>query len=163
MEVTITMMVAAIVIGITYTAYTIIKKSFVDFKAKNEDIALLARVDQVMKRDFDRAVIIQADNTGIDLINEDQPPVHYEITPTYILRKTTATDTFKVQSQDIKTFFEKKERNELEESSNLTDSEANRIDELSFTVNYKGDFIPFHFIKKYSSANLIKRNPNAIN
>jgi len=163
MEVTIAMLVAAIVIGITYTAYTIVSKSFIDFKAKNEDIALLARIDQVMKRDFDRAVMIEADNTGIEMINNTQLPVHYEITPMYILRKTIATDTFKVQSLDIKVFFEKQEKNTMAESGNLTSEEANRIDELYFTVNYKNDLIPFHFNKKYSSANLIKRNPNAIN
>src|SRR5471030_1943654 len=96
MEVTITMLVAAIVIGITYTAYTIISKSFINFKAKNEDIALLARIDKVIKRDFDRAVVIEADDTGIEMINNNQLPVHYAIAPTYIVRKTIVTDTFKV-------------------------------------------------------------------
>jgi len=163
MEVTIAMLVTAIVIGITYTAYTIISKSFIDFKAKNEDIALLTRIDQVMKRDFDRAVMIEADNTGIEMINNNKLPVHYEITSTYIVRKTITADTFKVQIQDIKVLFEKQEKNTMTESGNLSKDESNRIDELSFTVNYKNDLIPFHFNKKYSSVNLIKRNPNAIN
>lgn len=163
MEVTITMLVAAIVIGITYTAYTIISKSFTDFKTKNEAIALLARIDQVIRRDFDRAVMIEADNAGINLLNDDRSFVHYEMTAAYILRKTSVTDTFKVQTQDVQTYFEKKEKNELTESFNLAGDESNRIDELSFTINYQNDLIPFHFIKKYSSANLIKRNPNAIN
>lgn len=163
MEVTIAMLVAAIVIGMTYTAYTIISKSFIDFKAKNEGIALLARIDHVMKRDFDRAVMIEVDDTGITMINNNQLPVHYEIMPSYILRKTSVADTFKVQSRDINMFFEKREKNEMTANTNLTSAELNRIDELSFAISYKNDLIPFHFIKKYSAVNLINRNPHAIN
>jgi Tfp pilus assembly protein PilE len=151
MEVTITMLIAVIVIGITYTAYTIVNKSFLNYKSKNEDIALLARIDHLIRRDFEQATIVEGDQTGINIIKSGQPSIHYEITPGYILRKATVTDTFKVNSSDVKAYFEG------------TDRQYDRIDELTFTIHDQDDLIPYHYFKQYSSANLIQPSPNAIN
>lgn len=162
MEVTITMLVAAIVIGITYTAYTIISRSFIDFKSKNEDIALIARIDHLVKRDFEQADLIVTDESGVSIQKLGLMPVHYEFNPSYIVRRSVVADTFKVNNTDIKTFFEHREKSPNNDSD-PSDVAGNRIDELSFTITYKDDLIPFHYVKTYSAVNLLPGNPYAFN
>lgn len=158
MEVTITMLVAAIVISITYTAYEIVSKSFIGFKSKNEDMAVIANVDHLMKRDFERADIIAISNAGIALQQADKPTVYYEFANTYIVRKSITTDTFKVNNREVKMLFEHQARG----VSADTDIPDNTIDELSFVIDYQDEAIPCHFYKSYSSVNLIQRNAYAI-
>ncbi|WP_448698216.1 hypothetical protein ACFGVR_15465 [Mucilaginibacter sp. AW1-3] len=160
MEVTITMLIAAIVIGITYTAYTIVSQSFIHFKGKNEGLALLANVDHLLQRDFARAELIVADDSGITMQGDHQAPVHYEMAAAYLVRKSLTTDTFKVAISGVKMFFENQNKDFRPGFAGI---EENRIDELSLILTYQDEMIPFHYTKTYSSANLIQRNPHALN
>jgi Tfp pilus assembly protein PilE len=164
MEVTVAMLIAAIVIGITYTAYNIISKTYGNFKKKNEDMAVLARLDQLLRRDFDRADLITESGHEMIFQKEGQPDIRYEIAPTYLVRNAISVDTFKVVNANYQVLFEGQLKNETENiDSDTNDKEEERIDELSFTVDFKDEAIPYHYEKKYSSENLIKRSPNAIN
>ena len=58
MEVTIAMIVAGIVVMMSYTVFTIMGKSYLDFSKKNESIASLLLFDKVLKRDFSNARLI---------------------------------------------------------------------------------------------------------
>jgi len=161
LEVTITMLIAAVVISITYTAYEIVSKSFISFKSKNEDMAMVANIDHLLKRDFDRADIILSANTGIELRQQDKPVIYYEFANAYIVRKSGAIDTFKVTNRDVKMYFEHQARNSSE-YMNTSDAGNNRIDELSFMIIYKDEMIPCHFYKQYSSVNLMQTNAYAL-
>jgi Tfp pilus assembly protein PilE len=157
LEVTITMLITALLIGITYTSYSIIVKSYQSFDKKNNEMAVLATLDHLLKRDFDQAESIFKDQEGIALISINKT-IKYQFKLDYILRIGARTDTFKVQTQDVNTAFENVSINEVQETE-----EQNRIDELAFTLIYQNEKIPYHYVKLYSSVNLIFRNPDAVN
>ena len=161
-EVTISMLVAAIVIGIAYTTFNLVSKSYLGFKTKNQELAILTRVDQLFNRDFEQASLIQSSNNTIIIYKTNQSPIWYEINPANIIRRSVVTDTFKVQTQGLSAAFEGKTKNaniEIDESDNPT--ESGRIDELSFTMVYQNEQIPCHYTKTYSSVDLIERKTNA--
>jgi prepilin-type N-terminal cleavage/methylation domain-containing protein len=157
MEVTITMLIAGILIAITYTSYSIIIKSYRSFTAKNEDIVVLVSLDHVLQRDFDRADIILKQTDGITLKNSNQM-IKYTFSPDFITRIASKMDTFKVQTQEVNTSFDNIPMGEVQ-----ADDEQNRLDDLAFTLVFQNEKIPYHYHKLYSSDNLINRNPHANN
>jgi Tfp pilus assembly protein PilE len=156
LEVSITMLITGLLIAITYTSYSIIVKSNLQFTTKNDEMAVLVSLDHLLKRDFDRAESVYKNESGIYL-NSGGTAINYEFTPGYIVRHSSRIDTFKVQIQDIITSFENSPLTEIQETE-----EQNRVDELGFTLTYKGAQIPYIYHKLYSSADLISRNPNAV-
>ena len=157
LEVTITMLITALLIGITYTSYSIIVKSYHSFTAKNEELAVLATLDHLLKRDFEQAEAVFKNQDGIVLLS-DSKTLKYEFKPDYIIRSGIRIDTFKMQTQDVNSMFENVPLNEVQETE-----EQNRVDELSFILIFQNEKIPYHYYKLYSSVNLIQRNPNAVN
>jgi Tfp pilus assembly protein PilE len=157
MEVTITMLITGLIIGITYTSYSIVIKSYQSFTTKNENMAVLVSLDHVLKRDFERADSIFKDSAGITL-KRDNIAIKYVFMPDFVVRNSVRTDTFKVQTQDVMTTFENVPIIEIQATS-----EQNRIDGLDFTLVFQNEKIPYHYRKLYSSENLIERNPNAVN
>jgi len=161
------MLVAAIVIGIAYTAFTVVSQSYLQFKAKNEGIAELATLDHLFKRDFEQAERIQDTTNGIAIYKKNQIPVVYQINLQTIIRSQISTDTFKVKLpggiSGFQTFFEGKSKsNQTEENASSTNAENNRIDEVSFSISYQDQHIPYHYTKTYSSASLIERSTHAL-
>jgi Tfp pilus assembly protein PilE len=157
MEVTVTMLVTAILIGITYTSYSIIVKSYGGFNTKNDEMAALVSLDHVLKRDFERSEGVYKTQDGI-VLKKENSVIGYVFAPGYVIRNAARADTFKVQVQDMVTSFENAPLNEVQETEEL-----NRTDELAFTLTYKNEQIPYLYHKLYSSVNLIQRNPNAVN
>jgi prepilin-type N-terminal cleavage/methylation domain-containing protein len=157
LEVTITMLIAGVLIGITYTSYSIVFKSYHSFSVKNEDMTVLITLDHLLKRDFEKADTILKDTGGI-ILTKDNRLIKYEFMPDFVVRIAARTDTFKVQTQELNTTFENVPIVELQATA-----EENRIDGLDFIVIFQNEKIPFHYRKLYSSENLIQRNPNAVN
>ena len=156
MEVTITMLVAAILIGITYASYSIVSKSYLSFTIKNNDMTGLETLDKLLKRDFDRAEIIKKDTSGIALKGAGYT-VKYEFMPDLIVRISGRQDTFKIKPVELNTLFEGMPVNDVNPSD-----EQNRLDQLDIILLFQTEKIPYHYHKQYSSANLIQRNPDAI-
>ncbi len=157
LELTITMLVTALVIGITYTSYLIVFKSYTSFNTKNNELAVLVNLDHVLKRDFEKAEIVLKDTDGIALtIGENY--IKYEFKPDFVVRHTIKKDTFKVQTQYVNFAFENVAINDVKNTV-----EQNRIDELGFTIVLRNENFSYHYHKQYSSANLIQRNPYAVN
>jgi hypothetical protein len=157
LEVTITMLLTALVIGITYASYTIVVKSYRSFTGHNDDLTVLTNLDHVLKRDFDQAEIIYKATDGISLKSRNNL-IKYTITPEFITRSTGKTDTFKVQTQEVATLY-----NNIPLTEVQLKEEQNRIDEFSFNLVFPTAKIPYHYYKLYSSFNLIQRDRNAIN
>ncbi|BAU54907.1 PulJ/GspJ family protein [Mucilaginibacter gotjawali] len=157
MEVTITMLVAALVMGITYSAYSIIIKSYGAFNKKNQDMAVLVRLDEWLKKDFSRADIILKDTAGIALNSADRH-IKYRFDPEFIVRTEIRADTFKVKTDSLVTAFEGLPVNEFGPTDEQT-----RLDDLDLVILFQGEKIPYHYHKQYSSVNLINRNANALN
>jgi len=156
-EVTISMMIAAIVIGIAYTAYTIINKSYLSYNTKHEEIAVLLRLNELMTKDFDHADIVEKSDSGLT-IKMGINVINYVLAPNYIVRTSGIADTFKVKTQQISTSFAAQPLTEVG-----TDEEQNRVDELDMIVVYENKMFPYHYFKQYSSANLFQRKNDAIN
>jgi hypothetical protein len=157
MEISIVMLISAIVIGIAYTAFNIINQSYSSFQHKNEDIAVLVRLDELLRKDFSRANTISRTTNGI-FVKTGIDSVTYEFEPDFTVRISTIIDTFKLNVQDVVTTFE---TSPITAISPVT--EQNRIDELNFSILFENEKIPYYYHKQYSSSNLIERNPNAIN
>jgi prepilin-type N-terminal cleavage/methylation domain-containing protein len=151
MEVTITMLIAAILMAITYTTYSIVSRSYLSFNTKNKNMAELQQLDKLLKRDFDRAENIQKISKGIQIENTRQV-ITYEFNPDFIVRTALITDTFKVKTDSLNMSFE-----------GQSAGEQSRLDELSFTLVFQKENIPYHYYKQYSSVNLIQTESNAVN
>jgi hypothetical protein len=151
------MLIAALVITITYTAYRIVSQSYQNFNMRQAEMADLIRLDKLLLVDFDNAEYISRQGEGI-LLKDSSGIVAYTFQPDRILRQAGITDTFKVRAIELNLSFE---HTHSAENPNA-DPEYNRVDELSFQVLYRKEKIPYHYLKEYSSADLIKRNPYAV-
>jgi len=153
LEVTVTMILAAIVISITYTAFDIISRSFQNYKEKQEEVAIMVKVDELLNKDFNRATLLLKNGPdGIILKSNDQQ-TEYLFGDSSIIRTTLMADTFKVHMEDLQMYNERK----LVTTETFDNEKAVRIDELSFTITYQERKIPYHYYKQYSSENLISR------
>jgi hypothetical protein len=157
MEVTIAMLISAIVIGITYTIYTIVTKSYNSFNIKNENVAVVLRLDELLKKDFDHAEFILKTSNGISVQNPSGN-ITYQFDPDFVVRAGLITDTFKVKTDSLYTSFE---NNVIGETG--TTDEQNTLDELGFSLILQNEKITYYYHKIYSSVNLFNRKPDAIN
>jgi len=157
MEVTIAMLLAAIVIAITYTVYTIGVKSYGSYTVKNSNMATLIRLDELLQKDFEKAEAINKTGTGISCANDGRV-VSYEFIPEGVIRSSGITDTFKVNVETINLLFEHVPVTELALSG-----EESRVDELRLDLLFEENRISNSYHKHYSSANLIQRNNDALN
>lgn len=157
MEITITMLLAAIVISITYTAYTIISKSYIGFTNKNKDISTVVQLDKLLKKDFYKASAISRDNQKI-LFKTDSADIIYEFGPDMVTRTQGIIDTFKIQTATMNTTFESQPLNDFP-----TTDRPNLLDDMEWKIVLQNEKIPYHYHKQYSSVNLFQENPDANN
>ena len=151
MEITVAMLISALVIAITYTCYTIVYQSYTSYQSRQSKLAEINQFTQTLTRDLERSEIVLLRADTIIIKNES---ITYQIRPEYTLRTKGITDTFKVKTADLACFFEGRALNA--ESAGLAD-------EISFTIIVGDAKIPYHYLKSYSSQNLINSNPNALN
>ena len=161
LELMIAMLISGIVIGITYSSYIIVHKSYLAFKTKNEEMAVITQIDQVLKRDFNRAEMITGGGNMIRIKTTDSTMIAYKFNAAYIIRTSTVNDTFKVNIDHQQLLFEHHIQVVPMDAFDIP-PETNRIDELSYEIAYRGEVIPYHYLKAYSSANLIQRKSDAI-
>lgn len=170
MEVTISMLVAAIVVAMAYSAYGIIVRSWLGFTEKNQQMAVVLRLDELLRRDLEKATLVEQEQGGI-AIGGGERFVHYQIGPEQVLRIGSITDTFKIKPLNFQACFEGKalEMNQehsefgyaLSQGSGMgADSkEGPLIDEITFSVSLQNAIVPFHYKKKYSAESLLTINP----
>ena len=150
LELTITMLLVALVIGITYTIYTIVSRSYESFQYKNEEIAVLDRLNELLSKDFSRSDSIFKTPRGL-LFQSKRDTISYELDTGFITRTNTITDTFKVKTQDLNILYQNQSLND-----NAPIAGKSRIDEMEFDIWLQNEKIPYHYHKLYSSENLIK-------
>lgn len=157
MEVTIAMLLSAIVIGLTYTVFSLVTLSYQSYQVRHREMALVLSLDGLLQRDFNRAVVILKDTDGIAL-KDGNRIVKYRFYPDYVLRTGIAIDTFRVKTDSVAMSFEGKTLD-----SSGAGEENNRLDELDMQVTLQKEKIPYYYHKIYSSANLINRKRDARN
>lgn len=150
------MLIASIAIAMTYTVYTIVVKAYGSYHAKNKDLAVIIRLDELLKKDFEHAGIVLKNANGLSFKSTDRN-VAYAIGPDFIIRNSAIADTFNVKLRDVNLAFENTPVIEVAETE-----ESNRVDELWFNLLVEDQKISYHYAKRYSSANLIQRK-NAVN
>jgi hypothetical protein len=155
MEITITMLLAGLVISITYTAYTIISGSYLGFTNKNREIAEVIQLDRLLKKDFYRASSISGNNQKI-LFRTDSADIRYEFAPDRVTRTQGITDTFKIQTETMSVTFENQPLHD-----SLTTDRPGLLDDMEWKIILQNEKIPYHYHKQYSSVNLFQENPDA--
>jgi prepilin-type N-terminal cleavage/methylation domain-containing protein len=156
-EVTIAMLISAIVIGITYAVFSVINQSYNSFNKKNEHMAEVLLLDKLLRKDFEHAVLIIKDTSGIAFQSPDKS-VRYKFDTAYVVRIGQISDTFKVKTDTINASFENEIVNDPASSK-----EENRLDQLDLSIVLQNEKITYHYHKIYSSVNLINRTPDAVN
>lgn len=146
MEVTISMLIAAIAIGITYTAYRIVSGTYIDYTRKQDRVAAFTVADKLLKKDFMMADHITRTPDGLDMEAENSL-IKYQFTESYILRTQSAlqTDTLKIPVKSGSFSFE-----------DQVAEEGATVDQLTFETQLEGQDIPLAYKKLYSAQNLFK-------
>ena len=151
MEMTIAMLISAIVIAFTYSAFGILKRAYAEFSKKNKQRAELLQLDHVLKRDFFKSISIYRTESGLRFA-DTSVTIEYIIDSEAIIRKGISTDTFKIGISNVSILF-----GQLPVVSNTDSLEKTEVDEFAFSGTTGHEIIPFHYYKIYSSQNLIRR------
>jgi type II secretory pathway component PulJ len=152
MELTIAMLLSALVIGITYTAFRLVNQSYLDYQRKHSDLSVRIRLDELMQRDFLNSVDVRQSQDGVIII-AGKCSISYKFEQSRIIRLSTVADTFQVVGINPRSFFEHKSLSESDEGK--------RVDEFSFELSFKQGFFPYHYKKQYSSQILMSQNTHA--
>ncbi|WP_423147020.1 PulJ/GspJ family protein [Rubrolithibacter danxiaensis] len=145
LELTIAMLISAIVIGIAFSSYTILNKLYHVFNSKNKSITEFSLTNKILRKDFLQAKRIMKTESGIQTI-DDKGIVSYRFLKDYILRNQydIRTDTLRLLNEYVVCSFENREA-----------SIGDIVDRLNFSTKIDNQVIMLDFIKEYSSEDLI--------
>ncbi|MGV8879432.1 MAG: PulJ/GspJ family protein [Sphingobacteriaceae bacterium] len=168
MEVTVSMLVSAIVITVTFTAYRIISNSYEHFSNQSRAFGVLIRLDEWLKKDFLQAEIVLQTRDGI-IILKDGAEIRYRFFPGEIIRDGVVSDTFQLAVPAWFGYFEGMAVSGLSDSEkaevvlqDISKNEAARIDRLDLTIRFRDENVPYSYHKMYSSHNLMQRKTDAL-
>jgi hypothetical protein len=156
MELTIAMLIAAIVVGMAYTAFSILTRSQQLFIRKSERLDSLLQLDKVLKRDFYKSRMIFAHERGVTF-KMDSDSVSYNFGQDFIIRSQAQADTFKFEFVDEGIYFEGRSLPVDDPSTSMI------IDELEFSVFVDKEKIPYQYHKAYSSSDMFNLDRHAFN
>ncbi|HKG08724.1 MAG TPA: type II secretion system protein [Pedobacter sp.] len=143
-ELVLAMMLAAIVIGMAYSAFTIFSRLYGSYHGKNLAHADVRTFKQVVHRDVKNAVRIEQQNSGIvfkDSLSMEQ--LAYSFGPDHLIRiKNAVPDTFKLKHLTVHTAFEG-----VAVSDGI-------IDRLTFRFDYDAAPMVVTAFKKYTATEL---------
>jgi len=155
LEITLAMLISAIVLGIAYSAFSIVTKSLTRFEKRNEALATLNRLDELLRKDFYRSDYIGVDSLGIRFVRDSTKVIRYCLIPHFLIRKFDRVDSFPVEIPSFTPSFEGTELQAEEISGHSR--EDFRVDGLSVKVLLDSDTIPYRYTKVYSAQDLIHR------
>lgn len=147
MELTVAMLISAMVIAVAYTAFVLMGNVYRNYHTRQTELAVLMRVDELLRRDFTRAEFITYRNDSLCFWVDSQQ-VRYAFSGDKIIRKSGIIDTFKVEGKLPVYLFE---GSVLELRPDTL-----RVDEMYFDINYMKNSFPYHYKKQFSSAELFK-------
>jgi competence protein ComGF len=147
LEITVSMVVAAISFGIAFTAYKIINKSYENFDKQNQEVALFIKIDEWLRRDFSESQSVYLEDEGIKILKGNQF-ISYFIKEDMIIRnqEDLKIDTFRIQKIQFSTSFEKLDLEYQEENQ--------MIDELVLEGEILGEKFKSIYRSRYSSYDL---------
>lgn len=145
-EVVIAMLIAAIAITITYTAYQIINGTYQGYIKKQHNLAAYTIADKLLKKDFQLARHMTGNGNQLH-IELDSGLVNYEFKENFITRELVPlpVDTFFLPVKKVEFSFEKK-----------VAGDETAIDELNLEAMLEGQQISLVYKKNYSAQDLFK-------
>lgn len=146
MEVTITMLIAAIAVAITFTAYRIVSGVYLNFTRKQDRVATFITADKLLKQDFYRANRIVKIQDGLS-IEMNGRFINYRFKADYFLRDqfSLRTDTFKLKIDNLNFLFE-----------NEAVADGSKVDQCSFETEIDRQPISLYYRKIYSATDLFQ-------
>lgn len=147
LEVTITMLIAAVCITICLTAFGIIERYYKDFQLKNEELDQVLVISRVMEKDINSCDYLTITDDGFKAVG-DGSVIIYNIAPSFIVRHLSGLrrDSFFLNSDSVHFSFEGKQR-----------SIGDTIDRVELQIIMKkGTAISVRKNKFYSSKDLYK-------
>jgi len=150
MELTVAMLISAIVIGLMYSAYAIISKSYLSFVDRNSNTSTIALLDRRLSRDIDKAEMIQRDSNTVT-IRSHKDTIIYRFQSDRVIRQKLLADTFKVSTESFSASFKS-----IPVDGNTLSDDEKKIDDLQIVMLAEGQKIPYHYRKTYSSVNLFQ-------
>ncbi|GGH22124.1 PulJ/GspJ family protein [Mucilaginibacter phyllosphaerae] len=154
LELVITMMISAILIGLTFTIYGIVTRSYHSFSKKNDEVMVMLTLDRLLRRDFSKAEAVRRQGLKVLIIGQNDT-TSYTFDSGFLVRTRGITDTFRVDYQQLDSKFEGRPPETNPDSAVLQD-------ELSFSITYHDQVIPYHYFKQYSSETLFQNDHYAI-
>jgi len=145
MEMVLAMMLAAIVIGMAYSAFTMFSRLYGSYHTKNLDHASVQVFREVLHADMDHAEFVFADETQLRFkaSGDDSRLLSYRLGPDYLIRNTAELqDTFKIKGLMQETLFEGKA---------VT---TGIVDQILYRFEYTKTPMIISVHKKYTSADL---------
>lgn len=102
-EVMVSMVITAIIVGLIFGVFTIVSEQIMTFKKENEQTADFNRLSySLSKAVFDSEKMIAREN-GVFFQTYDGDTIFYQKEEAYLIRKApTFTDTFKIQLNEIR-------------------------------------------------------------
>jgi hypothetical protein len=146
LEVTITMLISAVVIATTYTAAHIISVTYFEYHKKQDKVATFRQLDALLKKDFMRVGIAIKTSDGM-VVKLPEGEIKYSFIEGMVLREQLAlqTDTFKVGAKDVVFLYEQ-----------VPVTTGGFVDKLAFKLDLEGAELPLHYKKVYSAQDLFK-------
>jgi Tfp pilus assembly protein PilE len=144
MEVTISMLITAIAIAITYTAYRIINNTYVGYTRKQDRVAAFTELDKLLKMDFQTADHVVKTEHGIQ-VKSVKGQITYQFDSAAIIRNQfmLRLDTFKLPVKSIHYSFEQQEV-----------PADQPVDQLELRLQLEDQDVQLLYPKHYSSQNL---------
>ena len=143
-EVMVSMVITAIIVGLIFGIFTIVSEQILDFKKENEQTSDFNRLSYSLnKAVFDSEKMIARTN-GVYFQTYDGDTISYQKEEDYLVRKVqTFTDTFKLQLNEIR----------VDSVFNTTKSKVFQKLELKLFINE--NTVPLRFYKPIYANQLI--------
>jgi len=145
LEVTVSLLITAVVIAITYTVAHIVTVNYQHYKKKQDRIVTFNTLDQLLKKDFSRPGKMIRTDTGLQIETTDGL-ISYAFEDKYVLRNQYAlqTDTFHLPVRRVDCAFEKEES-----------VSGQNMDRLELQITLEAEDITLIYQKTYSAHELI--------
>lgn len=151
LEMMIALVLSSIVFSISFVCYSMILKQFLNYKHSSTLIQEAGQLQTTLQTDFFNSQLIQYNDITATFIFFERPSVKYLFVKDFVLRESNnRTDTFHVLVGKPEVRYE---LNLLRENSLVNDLRLNlkvaEADEV------------FHFVKRYSSYDLMNETNNS--
>ncbi len=149
-EMTVVMLLSAIVISMAYFAFELLSRRYVKYKEQSEVFYKVTLLDQLLSRDFFVSDSIKSEGEILKVYKADITS-DYHFGSKYVVRQFSGqTDTF----------YFNVEKKELLYNQQLIADGNSMTDQLNLTLLLNGKVLEYNYIKHYSAAIRINKALN---